>query len=93
MIEAILWDNDGVLVDTEGLFFQATQEVLARADVQVSLDFYVDWVMGRGRSTFELASARGWSPDQIARLREERDLEYARLLEGHTRVLAGVREA
>ena len=24
----ILWDNDGVLVDTEGLYFRATQEVL-----------------------------------------------------------------
>jgi phosphoglycolate phosphatase-like HAD superfamily hydrolase len=22
----ILWDNDGVLVDTEGLYFQSTQE-------------------------------------------------------------------
>jgi len=30
MVEAILWDNDGVLVDTEGLFFEATRDALAR---------------------------------------------------------------
>ena len=29
MIEALLWDNDGVLIDTEGLFFQATRDVFA----------------------------------------------------------------
>lgn len=27
----ILWDNDGVLVDSEGLYFRATQEVLRMA--------------------------------------------------------------
>ena len=29
MFKAILWDNDGVLVDTEGLYFQATRETIA----------------------------------------------------------------
>lgn len=26
MIKAIFWDNDGVLVDTEGIFFKANLE-------------------------------------------------------------------
>ena len=29
----ILWDNDGVLVDTEGLYFQATRDVLRSVGV------------------------------------------------------------
>ena len=29
MITTLLWDHDGVLVDTEGLYFRATREVLA----------------------------------------------------------------
>lgn len=32
----ILWDNDGVLVDTEGLYFRATQIVLARVEVPLT---------------------------------------------------------
>src|SRR5690349_14393675 len=32
---ALLWDNDGVLVDTEGLYFQATREVLASVGVEL----------------------------------------------------------
>ncbi len=29
MIEALLWDNDGVLVDTEQLFFEVTRDAFA----------------------------------------------------------------
>jgi beta-phosphoglucomutase-like phosphatase (HAD superfamily) len=31
MVEAILWDNDGVLVDTEDIFFSVTCDALAWA--------------------------------------------------------------
>jgi len=34
----ILWDNDGVLVDTEGLYFRATQEVLRTVGVHLTAD-------------------------------------------------------
>jgi beta-phosphoglucomutase-like phosphatase (HAD superfamily) len=36
MIKAIFWDNDGVLVDTERLYFIATQRVLAGVGVSLS---------------------------------------------------------
>ncbi len=32
---ALLWDNDGVLVDTEPLFFQATREALSGFGVRL----------------------------------------------------------
>ncbi len=80
MVEAILWDNDGVLVDTEGLFFAATRDVLARAQVVLTREVYLDFAMGSGRSVFELAKARGWTPDDIAAARRERDAAYAALL-------------
>jgi len=31
MIKAILWDNDGLLVDTERVYFEANRQVLLRA--------------------------------------------------------------
>ena len=36
--DAILFDNDGVLVDTEPLFFQASQEMLATVEVHLSVE-------------------------------------------------------
>ncbi len=38
MFKAILWDNDGVLVDTEGLYFQATRETIASVGVELTVD-------------------------------------------------------
>jgi HAD superfamily hydrolase (TIGR01509 family) len=80
MVEAILWDNDGVLVDTEGLFYQATRMALARAGVDLTQEFYLEHSMRLGRSTLELVAARGWSPERVEVLRDERNLMYSNLL-------------
>lgn len=90
MVEAILWDNDGVLVDTEGLFFQATRGALACAGIELTFEQFLDISMRQGRSAFDLAAQQGWPPDRIAGLKRERDRVYARSLEQQTRVLDGV---
>jgi beta-phosphoglucomutase-like phosphatase (HAD superfamily) len=36
MLKAILWDNDGVLVDTEPLYFRATAQVLEKVGVKLT---------------------------------------------------------
>ena len=40
-IQALLWDNDGVLVDTEGLYFQANREIFAQAGLEFSREVYI----------------------------------------------------
>ena len=56
---ALLWDNDGVLVDTEHLFFRATCETFSESGISVSQEIYVDYAMRHGRSLFELVAERG----------------------------------
>lgn len=80
MVEAILWDNDGVLVDTEGLFYQATRVTLARAEVDLTPESYLDYSMRQGRSMLDLVAARGWSSERVEALRDDRNLMYANLL-------------
>jgi HAD superfamily hydrolase (TIGR01509 family) len=76
----ILWDNDGVLVDTEGLYFRATQEVLRTVGIHLTADQFKEVSLRRGESTFVLAADHGITDDEIARLRAERDRRYAELL-------------
>ena len=38
----LLFDHDGVLVDTEYWFFKATQDELAAMDIRLTLDEYMD---------------------------------------------------
>ena len=92
MVQAILWDNDGVLVDTECLFFESTRTTLARIGIHLSLEQFLDLSMRQGRSAFELAVENGFQKQQLAHLKRERDVLYSELLRRHTRVLPGVPE-
>lgn len=92
MIEAILWDNDGVLVDTEPLFFESTRRTLARVGIELSLEQFLELSMRQGRSAFKLAAERGWAEQQIAELKRERDALYSEMLRTQTQVLPGVPE-
>jgi HAD superfamily hydrolase (TIGR01509 family) len=93
MVEAILWDNDGVLVDTEGLFFQSTRETLAGVGVELTFEQFLEISMRQGRSAFQLAAARGLTEEEIADLKRARDLRYTEMLREQTKVLAGIPEA
>lgn len=90
MLKAVLWDNDGVLVDTERLYFDASRAALARAGVALTEAAYADLSLRQGRSTFELAVDRGIAQNLIAQLRAWRDEEYARLLAGSEVGIDGV---
>ena len=90
--DAILFDNDGILVDTEPLFFQATREILETVDVPLTVEDYHEISMRRGGTVFDLAEARGISRDEIQTLRKVRDRRYSDLIDEGVRILDGVVE-
>lgn len=85
----IFWDNDGVLVDTEGLYYQASREALAGIGFDLSAEQFADISLATGRSVFELATS---DPVLMDELRRQRNLRYAELLSGEELVLPGVRQ-
>jgi HAD superfamily hydrolase (TIGR01509 family) len=90
MIDAILWDNDGVLVDTESLFFEASRDALARAGIAVTRDDFIDHVLRSGRNLFDQLLERGWSPAEIAALRATRNELYSNRLRQRDPAIPGV---
>ncbi|MHB8952076.1 MAG: HAD family hydrolase [Pirellulaceae bacterium] len=88
----VLWDNDGVLVETEGLYFQATKTVLKRVGIDLTPEHFREISLRRGESTFQLAAEQGIPKEEIACLRTERDRIYAESLR-HSGVIEGVEEA
>ncbi|MEQ8859857.1 MAG: HAD family phosphatase [Pseudomonadales bacterium] len=75
----ILWDHDGVLVDTEPLYFEATRHAIAALDVDLPLDGYLA-DMAEGRTAWDRARQRGATEPQIRHHRAHRDRLYQRLL-------------
>jgi HAD superfamily hydrolase (TIGR01509 family) len=92
VIRAILWDNDGVLVDTEPLYFQANRDVLASIGVDLSEEQYLDLFMVQGCGAWHLAEQRGLPLREIERLRDERNALYTQLLRLEPRGLPGVED-
>ncbi len=91
-IKAILWDNDGVLVDTEGLYFEATRHTLAEFAVALTPDQYKRYCLHDNRGAWHLAQARGVSRRDIEAARKRRDDRYAELLSTRPLLIDGVRE-
>lgn len=92
MWQALLWDNDGVLVDTERLYLQATRELLGEVGVQLTEADYRRYLLVAGTGAWHLAAERGASEAQIAELRRRRDARYASLLEANDLVIPGMPE-
>ena len=90
MIKAIFWDNDGVLVDTERLYFQANQETFAAAGVALSERDYVELFLRQDKGAWHLLEQRDVSAADIQRLRDERNARYGELLAREARVIDGV---
>jgi HAD superfamily hydrolase (TIGR01509 family) len=88
--KAIFWDNDGVLVDTEGLYYQATREVLATVGVSLSEEAYVDLFLRDARGAWHLAEARGVPAGELPALRRRRDDRFAALIDAGPTAIAGV---
>src|SRR5450432_3324345 len=92
MWDAILFDNDGVLVDTEGLYFRANREVLAGVGVELDEAAYVELFLREGLGAWHLVEARGLSAEAIEALRAARDRRYFELVDRGEIRIPGVSE-
>ena len=92
MIKAILWDNDGVLVDTEHLYFIATRQVLAAVGITLTEEMYVELLLVQGRGAWHLAEEKGMSQEDVVRLRDQRNALYLKLVSTEAKVIDGVEE-
>lgn len=91
-IKNIIFDNDGVLVDTEKLFYQACKETLNGVGVNLTLDIYQDISLRQGKSAMHVAQDVGLTEADIQQLRLDRDVVYRELLLSSAIVIDGVME-
>ena len=89
LFDCIFWDNDGVLVDTEGLYYEASRDALTRIGYDLTAEQFAAISLATGRSVFELATCDATLMDQ---LRDWRNRRYSELLAARQLLLPQVRE-
>jgi len=90
--QAIFFDMDGLLVNTEPLDFKGTKEVFASVHVNLTREWYTREHLGKGRSVSELLRENGITEERIAALREMRHKRYWEYLEAEVAAIHGVPE-
>jgi HAD superfamily hydrolase (TIGR01509 family) len=80
MRKAILWDNDGVLVDTERLFFRANRDLFAAHGLELTARAFFDWFLLDNSGGWHLFRDRGHTDASIAEIRKERNQLFTALL-------------
>jgi HAD superfamily hydrolase (TIGR01509 family) len=92
MLQAILWDNDGVLVDTERLFYEANRELFLPLGLELSEQHFFDWYLADNCGAWHLLEPRQ-TEAQMDAWRAERNRRYARRLASeHIPAIDGVAE-
>jgi HAD superfamily hydrolase (TIGR01509 family) len=92
MFKAILWDNDGVLVDTEQLYCEATRQVFAGVGIALGDDDFRSMFLTGNMGAWQLLVAQGLTETEIARMRDERNDIYSQLLRGRDHAIDGVQD-
>jgi HAD superfamily hydrolase (TIGR01509 family) len=74
--DAICWDNDGLLIDSERMFYELTRDVLAKYGVQLSPELWGMDYLGKGLTTVLIAQSLGLTEKQANAAMQERNEAY-----------------
>lgn len=80
MIKAIFWDNDGVLVDTETLYFEANQTLFNSFGIDITRELYIENYLQDNRGCWHLLPDGLRRADVLEDLREKRNKIYKDLI-------------
>lgn len=92
-IEGVLWDNDGVLVNTEQLFYESNRDVLLPYGIDLTPKQFFDWFLDNHYGAWHLLLGQGHDISLVDRLRVQRQQLFAeRLRRARQLAIAGMAE-
>jgi len=91
MKKYILFDNDGVLVETEKWYYRANVEVLKSLNIEISESRYRD-IMIQGQSALALMNEHGYDNKTVEKYRDKRNELYQHYIRTQDIAISGVKE-
>ncbi len=91
MFEAILFDNDGILIDTERRYVQACQEIVFELfGKTLDIEIYNKYGYTLGTGTTGWLKEQGVSDVEIQKYQQQRDRRYEKLLSQRIDPMEGI---
>jgi HAD superfamily hydrolase (TIGR01509 family) len=90
--DAILFDNDGVLVDTEELYYAANRQALGAVGIRLTEADYTELFLRTGQGAWTLLEAHGYTREAIQAWRVGRNRRYEELVATADVLVGGARE-
>jgi len=91
MIKGILFDNDGVLVNTEHLYYQTTKDVLKKVGIELTREDFVEYFLRQGRGAWHFLEEKNIACNKIEELKKERNKNYFELIYKKNTLLPNVK--
>jgi len=85
--KAIFWDNDGTLVNTIELFYEACSEIIAQMGYELTLDEFIHEHLAKNSPTFAPLLRAGFNDKQINEFLVVRDELYTKKLKEGVEIL------
>ena len=88
----VIWDLDGVIIDSADLHFQSWRETLARHGITMNRE---QFEQGFGRRNDDIVAGianRPVTPDESTAIGREKEVTYRQIVAGHARFFPGVME-
>lgn len=92
MYRTIMWDNDGVLVRSEELYYEATREIMRKVHVELTIETYRQFFLKESGGAWHLVMDRGHDHLFVEKLRAARDTLYGQLLQTRDMAVDGAPE-
>jgi HAD superfamily hydrolase (TIGR01509 family) len=80
LVKAVLWDNDGILVDSEFVFYEITRAAFATLGLELTKEIWGLEFLGEGKSSREIAREMGADPAAYRQVLDTRNARYRELL-------------
>jgi tRNA threonylcarbamoyl adenosine modification protein YeaZ len=88
----VIWDMDGVIIDSADLHFQSWREALAKRGIEMSRAQFDETFGWRNDDIFEYVTGRRPSMAEVATVGGEKEAVYRKMVAGKARFFPGVLE-
>lgn len=90
VLSGVIWDMDGVLVDTGEFHYQSWRETLYDYQIPYSREFFDKTFGMNNESILKLLGGEDFDPQLIREIGERKEANFRRLIRGQVKTLPGV---